>query len=103
MAATGFPVEQLALPYTDMSVPSLSAAQAAGTALVLAANPARRALTIMPNADGRLYHTGSANADGPYWSLYAGVARTLTGPECPASDIYVTGQPVGSKLRIGEA
>ena len=94
---------QVALPYTDKSVASLATNQAAGTALVLAANAARRALTIMPNADGRLYFTGSAAADGPYYPLYAGVARTISGAECPAGVIYVTGQTAGTKLRIGEA
>lgn len=103
MAETGFPVEQKALPYVDVSVPSLSGGQAAGTSAVLAANASRRALAIMPNADGRMYFTSSASADGPYWPLYAGVMRTLSGAQCPAGDIFVTGQAAGTKLRIGEA
>jgi hypothetical protein len=103
MAETGFPVEQKALPYVDVSVSSLSSGQAAGTTLVLAANASRRALTIMPNADGRMYYTGNAATDGPYWPLYANVARALSGAQCPAGDIFVTGQAAGSKLRIGEA
>jgi hypothetical protein len=53
----------------------------------MSANANRLALSIMPNANGRLYYTGNAEADGPYYPLYAGVARTLTGSECPAGDI----------------
>lgn len=100
---TGVPVQAHALPYADASIPSLSAGQASGAAAVLPGNAARRALSIMPNADGRLYYTGPAATDGPYYPLYASVARTLTGADCPAGAIYVTGQAQNSRLRIGEA
>lgn len=96
MAAYGF-------AYSDVSVVSLSAGQAAGTAQALSANPARKGLTITPNADGRLYFTGTATADGPYLQLYAGVTMTRVGGDCPTGAIYVTGQTAGTKLRMGEA
>lgn len=101
--SVGFPTEQRALPYNDMSVASLSAGQAAGTASVLSANSSRRALMIIPNADGSLYFTGSATVDGPYYPVYAGVGFSLIGGECPTGAIFITGQTAGSKLRIGEA
>jgi hypothetical protein len=100
---TGLPVQARALPYNDKSVADVSVRQAAGMDAVMSANANRLALSIMPNANGRLYYTGNAEADGPYYPLYAGVARTLTGSECPAGDIFVTGQSAGTRLRIGEA
>lgn len=101
--ASPFTMSPGGLPYTDVSVASLSAGQAAGTALVQPANPTRKGLAIVPNADGRLYYTGSATADGVYHSLYAGVHKVLTGPDCPTGAIYVTGQVASTKLRMGEA
>lgn len=95
--------DQMALGYVDVSVPALTAGQASGAESVVGANEYRRGVAFMPNADGRLYYTGPAAADGPYYSLYAGVTRTLTGADCPSGAIYVTGQTAGTKLRIGVA
>jgi hypothetical protein len=64
---TGMPVQARALPYVDKSVSELSAGQATGAASVMTANADRLAISIMPNANGRLYYTGAAAADGPYY------------------------------------
>jgi hypothetical protein len=97
---TGMPVQARALPYVDKSVSERPPGRRRA-ASVMTANADRLAISIMPNANGRLYYRGG----GGRWALlplYAGVARTLTGAECPAGDLYVTGQPRLS-LRIGEA
>jgi hypothetical protein len=106
LAAAG--TNSTALPYVDKSVASLSATQAAGTDLVLAANPRRRAISIIPTVDSRLYYTGNKTADGPYFPMYGGVSFQRSGLECPAGDLYVTAGDgsalvTGSKLRIAEA
>jgi hypothetical protein len=79
----------------------LSAGQATGAASVMTANADRLAISIMPNANGRLYYTGSGGGRWPLLPLYAGVARTLTGAECPAGDLYVTGQPAARAAHRG--
>lgn len=99
---------QLGSAFADVSVATLSAGQAAGTAPVLDADETRTAIFINPNVDGRLYFTGPATGssgtyDGPYFNLYAGVPFVRTGAECPTGDLYVTGQAATTKLRIGKA
>ena len=94
---------QLGSAFTDISVGSLSAGQAAGTASVAPADATRSAIFINPNADGRVYFTGDAAADGPYYSLYAGVPFLRTGAECPQGALFVTGQTAATKLQIGKA
>lgn len=103
MATYGYPFRDVGQAFADVSVASLSAGQAAGTSPVIAANPNRTGITITPNADGRVYFSGDATADGPYFQLYAGVTMTRVGGECPTGALYVTGQTVSTKLRIGEA
>lgn len=103
MATYGSPIRDVGQAFADVSVASLSNEQAAGTTAVIAANPNRTGFAITPNADGRLYFTGPASADGPYFPLYLGVTRTLTGGDCPTGALYVTGQAAASKLRMGEA
>lgn len=103
MGLYGYPNRDVGQLFTDASV-TLSAGQASGSAPVLAANPNRTGIAITPNADGRVYFTGTASADGPYFQLYAGVTFMRVGGECPTGDIYVTGQgATGAKLRMGEA
>lgn len=92
---------QLGQAFTDVSA-TLSAGQAAGTTAALGANPNRTGIAITPNADGRVYFTGSATADGPYFQLYAGVTFMRVGGECPTGALFVTGQGT-AKLRMGEA
>lgn len=95
-------VPALNAPFTDVSVASLSAGQAAGTTAVITANAARRAIAITPAADGRLYIASSAGA-GFYWPLYAGVTRMLSGADCPTNALFVTGQTAAAALPMAEA
>jgi hypothetical protein len=94
-------VQTTATAFADVSVASLSAARAAGTTSVIAANPARRVLAITPTNDGRLY-IASAAGNGFYWPLYAGVTRVLSGADCPTNALFVTGQTAGTALPMAE-
>jgi hypothetical protein len=69
---------------------------------VMSANANRLALSIMPNANGRLYYTGNAEADGPYYPLYRRRAHAHR-VRVPGRRHLVTGQSAGTRLRIGEA
>lgn len=94
-------VRQSATAMVDVSVASLSAGQAAGTASVIAANSARHLIAITPTNDGRLY-ISSAAGNGFYWPLYAGVTRVLSGADCPTNALFVTGQTAGTALPMAE-
>lgn len=88
-----------AVDYTDKSVASLSAGQAAGTLAVLAANPNRRALMINPSADCQLT-IGAGATRG--WKLFGNLPNTITGQECPADDIFIIGLTAGATVTIWE-
>jgi hypothetical protein len=94
-------VQTPATGFVDVSVASLSAGQAAGTASVIAANANRRVFAITPTNDGRLY-IATAAGNGFYWPLYAGVTRVLSGVDCPTNALFVTGQTAGTALPMAE-
>jgi hypothetical protein len=98
-AAGNQPISINAIPYTDRTV-TLTAAQAGGTATIIAANPSRKAFAITPAADGRLYL--NSGATGFYYPLYAGVTRSFSGQDCPTNAFYITGQTAGATLPIEE-
>lgn len=87
---TGAPVSPgstSGLTYTDVTVSSLSANQAAGTAVILAADSSRKALVINPPADCGL----SLTASGPViWPLFGGVPNSFSGQDCPKNALYLT-------------
>lgn len=87
--------------YTDITVGSLSAGQAAGTSSVVAADATRKLFAITPASDGRIYVASSAGA-GFYIPIYAGVTRILSGPDCPTNAIFVTGQTVSTPLLMAK-
>ena len=87
--------------FIDRSISALSASQAAGTALVIAANANRRVFAITSTNDGSLY-IASAAGNGFYWPLYAGVARVFSGADCPTNALFVTGQTVATALLMAE-
>jgi hypothetical protein len=90
----------VSISYTDKTIVSLSADQAAGIASIIVANPARKAFAITPTNDGRLYV--SSNLNGFFYPLYAGVTRSFSGSDCPQNALYVTGQTAATPLPIVE-
>lgn len=97
MAANGFPVAPVGLPYTQTPV-TLTANQAAGTDPILAANPNRQGLKLVVPAD-----CGVATASGATIGLpaFAGVAWERSGPECPTNAIYVVGGSLSTGAVVG--
>lgn len=85
--------------FTDTSITSLSAGQAAGTSAVLAANSARASLKIVPPADCYLAVASGKTAGVP---LYGGVENTFEGNGCPANALYLVGLPAGASVMIWE-
>lgn len=85
--------------FTDRSVGSLSAGQAAGTAEILAANPNRKALKIVPPADCTL----KISNGGAGIPMFGGVANEFSGGDCPTNALYVTGLSVGVAVAVWEA
>lgn len=96
---TGLPLGGGGLTYTDVSVGSLSAGQAAGTATVIAANASRKALMINPPADCILTIASAATKG---WPLFANVPNTITGQECPTNGLYVYGLSAAASLTMWE-
>jgi hypothetical protein len=78
---------------------TLSAAQAAGTAPILAQNPARRALVIVSGADGWLT---TAASGARVWKLFAGLDRQWSGGETPTGALYAVDLAAGSTITILE-
>jgi hypothetical protein len=75
------------LTYTDTSIASLSANQAAGTTAILAASATRKALVINPPANCGL----ALSSGGPViWPLFANVPNSFIGQECPTAALYLT-------------
>jgi hypothetical protein len=98
-AATPLPVGAPGTAYTDASIASLSAGQAAHTATVLAANANRKALMINPPADCILTIATAATAG---WPLFANVPNTIVGQECPTNALYLVGLSAGAAVTIWE-
>lgn len=96
---TGYPIPDSGLLYTDVSITSLSAQQASGTAVVRAANPDRRALKIVPPADCTLTIASASTVGIP---LYADVENTFEGASCPTNDLFVRGLSVSAVLIVWE-
>ncbi|PHP21359.1 hypothetical protein CG471_01970 [Sphingobium sp. IP1] len=86
--------------YTDVSVASLSAGQAAGTTSVIAANAARKGIKIIPPSDCILKIVSGATGGVP---LFGGVANDFSGPECPINALYLSGLLLGAAVTIWEA
>lgn len=101
-SANPIPMGFVAAAYVDRTVASLSAGQAAGTSVVLAANPARRGLMINPPIDCTLL-ISAASGTPRGWPLFANVPNTIVGQECPTNDIYIYGLTAGQVLAIWEA
>jgi hypothetical protein len=87
---------QIAPTYTDHSIASLSAGQAAGAAAVIAANPDRRNVKIVPPADC-VVRIASGGVGGI--PIFAGVANDIP----LANALFVTGLPAGVALTLLEA
>jgi len=85
--------------FTNQSVASLSAGQAAGTTEILAANANRKALKIVPPADCTL-RIGATGAGIP---LFGGVANEFSGGDCPTNALFVTGLTAGVAVTVWEA
>lgn len=85
--------------YTDVSVASLSAGQAAGTSTIIAANANRKSLMVNPPADCFLAISSGATAG---WPLFAGVPNIITGQECPTNALYVDGLTAATALTVWE-
>lgn len=98
--ATGatFPIAGVA--YADVSIASLSAGQAAGTATVLAANANRKSLMINPPADCFLAIGSGATGGYP---LFADVPNQITGQDCPTNALYIGGLSAAASVVIWEA
>lgn len=92
---------QSGLPYADASISSLSAGQAAGTAVILAADTARKALVINPPANCGL----TLSSGGPViWPLFANAPNSFTGQDCPTGALYLTaGLATAQALPMAEA
>jgi hypothetical protein len=86
--------------YVDISIASLTAAQANASSPVIAANSERRVLMINPPADCVLRISAGA---GRGWPLYGNVPNSISGEECPTNALYVTGLATGVALTIWEA
>lgn len=101
---TGSPVNvaPTSLSYTDVSVASLSTAQAAGTAAVLNPNAIRRALVIVPPADCTLRLASTSLGSGGM-PLYGAIPNVFIGGECPSNAIFITGLATGQSVVIWEA
>ncbi len=93
-----------ALPTTfasTSSIPSLTANQAAGTAPILAANPNRTAIKIVPPADCLLRVVSGGSGVGGI-PLFGGVPNDFSGQDCPMGALYITGLATGAALTIWE-
>lgn len=86
--------------FRDVSVASVSAAQAAGTATVVDVNRARVALVIVPPVDCLLKLSAAGSSGLP---LYGGVPNSFVGEECPTNPLYISGLSVGQAVTIWEA
>lgn len=97
----GVTVTLAGLPYTDATISSLTANQAAGTDPILVANTARKALVINPPAGCGL----SLSAGGPViWPLFANVPNSFSGSDCPTGALYLTtGLAAAQSLPMGVA
>jgi len=84
--------------FADVSVAALTAAQAAGTDPVLAANPYRAALKIVPPKNCTLAYASAARGE----PLFAGVTNSFVGGDCAANALYVRGLAAGDVLVILE-
>lgn len=92
------------LPTTFVSTPSiasLSSGQAAGTTAILAANPDRTAIKIVPPADCLLRVTSGGSGVGGI-PLFGGVPNEFSGHDCPMGALYITGLATGAALTIWE-
>jgi hypothetical protein len=96
----GLPMALAGALFTDRSISSLSANQAAGTEAVLPGNADRIALKIVPPADCRLGITSGAATGTP---LYGGVENTFDGLGCPTNALYIGGLTTGAAVLIWEA
>lgn len=97
--SNGYPFVGVASAFTDQSVASLSAGQAAGTTEILAANANRKAVKVGPPADCTL-KIGTSGAGIP---LFGGVANEFSGGDCPTNALYVTGLSAGVAVTVWEA
>lgn len=100
MALSELGLRPLGSGFTDASIPSLSAGQAAGTTAILAANTSRTALKIVPPADCTLTISAASTVGIP---LYGGVENTFEGGSCPTNDLFVRGLSVSAALTIWES
>lgn len=100
MALSELGLRPLGSGFTDASITSLSAGQAAGTTAILPANPSRTALKLVPPADCTLT-IGSALTTGI--PLYGGVSNDLTGGDCPTNQLFVRGLSAGAALTMWES
>jgi hypothetical protein len=87
---------QIAPLYTDVSVASLSAGQAAGTTAVIAANPNRELVKIVPPADCVVRITSGGVGGIP---IFADVANDIP----LANALFITGLAAGDAVTILEA
>lgn len=91
-----------ALSYTQTSI-VLTAAQAAGTDPLVAANPARRALQFAGSVDFKVALAAGQSAGMP---IYGSARDELAGALCPVEAIYLvagSGAVAGGTIVIWEA
>jgi hypothetical protein len=90
----------LATLYTDVSITSLTSAQAAGTDPILPQDVARKALKIQPSSNCILSITSGSSVG---ITLVAGFPNDFSAGECPANALYVKGLAAGTALTIWKA
>lgn len=95
--APSIEASQAPVTLTDDSIASLSAGQAAGTSVILAANTSRRALVIDPPADCLLTFTSGGTTG---YRLFANVPNGVT--PVPTNALYISGLAAGQAVTILE-
>ncbi|MEO6217773.1 MAG: hypothetical protein ABIO86_17225 [Sphingomonas sp.] len=83
----------------DVSIASLSAAQAAGTAAIRPANPMRDVIMINPPIDCTLTLAPGVTTGMP---LFGGVPNSFEGQLCPSNALYIVGLGAGVAVSIWE-
>ena len=87
------------LQYSDVSI-TLTTQQAAGTAAILAANPARKALVIVPPNVATLTLAGNLTSGLPLQGL---TLNTFPPSICPTNQLFVRGLAAGDVVTILQA
>ncbi|GGO95075.1 hypothetical protein [Stakelama pacifica] len=95
------PTASVAVNYADRSIAALTAGQAAGTSAILSPHSrgTRRALMIVPPSDCVLTIASGAETGVP---LFGNLPNRVSGSDCPANELFVSGLAEGDALTIWE-